>query len=161
MITNEIKAKIFAQYLGQNVMLCQNRPTEGLTELIFPLVGVKRESFMIQKDDWTFGQSRHFSDKYRDSLLLKPLSAITDEDIIWVAKYVNDEEEEDYSEAIAQKHFLIDVLLTKDRDESITEMTPIEILYIYQYLQSKGYALPYMDYSVEDLVKAGIYKLEE
>ncbi len=29
----------------------------------------------------------------------------------------------------------------------------------YQYLQSKGSALPYMQYSVEDLVKAGIYKL--
>jgi hypothetical protein len=30
----------------------------------------------------------------------------------------------------------------------------------YQYLQSKGYALPYLDYSVEDLVELGVYKLD-
>ncbi len=32
---------------------------------------------------------------------------------------------------------------------------------VFQYLQSKGYALPYMQYSVVDLVTAGIYLLEE
>jgi hypothetical protein len=29
----------------------------------------------------------------------------------------------------------------------------------FQYLQSQGYALPYMEYSVDELVDAGIYKL--
>lgn len=30
----------------------------------------------------------------------------------------------------------------------------------YQYLQSKGYALPYIQYSVKDLIELGVYKLK-
>jgi hypothetical protein len=33
------------------------------------------------------------------------------------------------------------------------------ILEAYQYLQSKGYALPYSDFSVNDLVNLGVYQL--
>lgn len=41
-----------------------------------------------------------------------------------------------------------------------TDLFAPETFTVYQILISKGYALPYMGYSVEDLVKEGIYKLK-
>lgn len=34
-----------------------------------------------------------------------------------------------------------------------------QVLEAYQYLQSKGYALPFMGYTVEELIEAGWIKL--
>lgn len=71
-------------------------------------------------------------------LELTPLSKITDEDAIEVANL----------------QFPVQPLFKK-LDEDV-------ILYdTYQYLQSKGYALPFHDLSVEKLVKYGWIKLKE
>ncbi|MBY0386231.1 hypothetical protein K2X05_13825 [bacterium] len=51
----------------------------------------------------------------------------------------------------------------KLKDNDLWDYLKIEsilLLNSFQYLQSKGYALPYMDYSVDDLVELGVYKLK-
>ncbi|MES2287667.1 MAG: hypothetical protein V4547_18370 [Bacteroidota bacterium] len=134
MITNEIKARIFAQYLGQPI---------GLTT-------VSKESLKYFKTtpstiNLIFEQNQDFKDVW---LILKPLSAITDEDANKIVQLSGG-----FTYRIESQHF--DVWM---KAHSIYLK---ECIAITQYLQSKGYALPYMEYSVEDLVKAGIYKLEE
>lgn len=42
-----------------------------------------------------------------------------------------------------------------------TDLFAPETFTAYQILISKGYALPYMGYSVEDLIKEGVYKLKQ
>lgn len=42
-----------------------------------------------------------------------------------------------------------------------TNIPAIGYLRAFQYLQSKGYALPYLDYSVSDLVELGLIKLKK
>lgn len=49
----------------------------------------------------------------------------------------------------------------KETDFGENILTQTNYLKFYHLLQSKGYALPYMDYSVEDLVELGVYKLKQ
>lgn len=79
------------------------------------------------------------------SLYLKPLSSISDEDLNEVANLASSLSPENIIEAIEKKTTYMLLI-----DKAIR---------VNQYLQSKGYALPYLEYSVEDLVKSGIYKL--
>ena len=81
-------------------------------------------------------------------LLLKPLSKISDEDAECVIKLVfaasinfNIEE--------FRKQIVLLILTNWNKSE------------VYDYLRSKGYALPYMGLSVEDLIEYGWIKLEE
>jgi len=84
-------------------------------------------------------------------LELTPLSAITDEDAIEVAKlnpwadYRDGMDKEPYIEHVKGFIFNDNHLLSSYAD----------------YLRSRGYALPYLDASVEDLVKMGWVKLKE
>jgi glycogen debranching enzyme len=73
----------------------------------------------------------------RSYLELKPLSQITDEDAVMLG-YTD-------SKSAIDKHFKMIGQYTIDAD----------------YLRSKGYALPWMDLSVEDLVEYGWIKLKE
>lgn len=72
------------------------------------------------------------SDKREGILLLKPLSSISDEDKAELNKFRN------WLPEHGTKVFYMDEA---------------------DYLRSKGYALPYMQYSVEDLVNMGWIKL--
>lgn len=83
-----------------------------------------------------------------DYLELKPLSQISDEDASKVC----------------------DLIFITNNNLNIQQIKQIVILIesnnwnnykIFDYLRSKGYALPYMDLSVEDLVEYGWIKLKE
>lgn len=95
--------------------------------------------------------------KYKSIIELNKISNISDEDAIELSNILK-----------------ISLLTDTDMRLPISEIKKIILYYIndfarrsfsdsikiYQYLQSKGYALPYMDYSVEDLVELGVYKLK-
>ncbi len=133
-ISKEIKAKIFAQYLENNASY--GKIVSGnYIELL------------------QCGLQRHDA-----SLILIPLSSISDEDTEYVARLIETNiSEEELKEYLASKQYLVNCLLSTDINEFELQMNPLTVLKIYQYLQSKGYALPYMEYSVEDLVEAGVY----
>jgi len=78
-------------------------------------------------------------------LKLKPLSQITDEDLkfIYSDKKINVEIDED-------------VYLSK----KLANFVESDI-YLTDYLRSKGYAVPFMEYSVEDLVSLGWVRLDQ
>ena len=83
-----------------------------------------------------------------DYLELKPLSSLTDEDASKVC----------------------DLIFITNNNLNIQQIKQIVILIesnnwnnykIFDYLRSKGYALPYIDLSVEDLIEYGWIKLKE
>jgi len=88
----------------------------------------------------------------KSKLILKPLSVISDEDAIEVTKIV-------YGTATPTQQILIKEGI-KDFFEQKWNIGLKEMTKVLQYLQSKGYALPYGDYSVEDLVGLGVIKLK-
>lgn len=135
MITTEIKEKIFSQYWGQIYQYHDSKsaPQFRINERTFPL-----------DDEPVF-------------IILKPLSAITDEDAVEIAMLGG------LAGKLAAKEYVVSAgkSLVLHYFNKQTNVYGKDWFRIFQFLQSKGYALPYMDYSVEDLVKAGIYKLEE
>jgi hypothetical protein len=168
-INNENKSKFFALYWGQSIGFVKN-----------------------DMNGWEVGKCN-----FIDSIELKPLSSISDEDAIEVAKIchqmdngweivkrnntefgsvhlhrkgnVNDIYHTSitfhYAEVIANHHFL----KTEDDDAvsfkvnigkiNQTEKKPVPYIAIVDYLRSKGYALPWMGLSVEEMVQAGWIKL--
>jgi len=88
-------------------------------------------------------------------LLLTPLSAITDEDAIEVAKirWHSLDRNHPYKNSAKEGHKVVDIL----RNCAVDNYT---MLKMFDYLRSKGYALPYLDASVDDLVSMGWVKLK-
>jgi hypothetical protein len=164
--TLENKARFFAQYWGQHVLYFSSdflRKIDYLT-----IVG-------IENDDY---------------LELKPLSQITDEDAIEIVKLCFSFLDTDFNNIeitnTANKHFGFSFICTCVgglTDEFQLDFGTINTLYnpkiiclnrvtsskeyivnilkMSDYLRTKGYALPWMDLSVEDLVEYGWVKLKE
>jgi hypothetical protein len=83
------------------------------------------------------------------SVRLKPLREISDEDAIEVAR-------------ISKTRHIISVEVGKAIVWSCVKkyiQYPDLMAYVYDYLRSKGYALPWMGLSVEEMVQAGWIKL--
>ena len=76
----------------------------------------------------------------RHSVVITPLSAITDEDARAIGY-------EDYSTALNYK--------------SYTDFFEDQRIEDIDYLRSRGYALPWMNYSVEQLIELGWIKIRE
>lgn len=144
-ITDELRAKVLAQYLGQKFKALNDIDEEYFNCKqgdLFILKLINYGSLQIQASDdcesWNLGFETDGSymcdwfDTKDFKLLLKPLSAITDVDVIEVAK------------ELGLGHF-------KDTEGFIKAMKEGENLkvgkmlknvFAYQYLQSKGYDLP-------------------
>ncbi len=138
-ITNEVKLKIFAQYFGAEYNY--------------------KNEFGTYRGVVEFGYNTSKDVSQNAVLRLKPLSKITDEDAIEAIQMTVPEE---YNEIKIE---------SKDNDGVCFSFKPTrgerisgflvynELMFdVYQLLQSKGYALSYMDYSVYDLVGLGVYK---
>jgi hypothetical protein len=119
----ENKARFFALYWGQEVYaLDYSGGVIGKWENSFPVI----KKYYKEND---------IKETY---LLLKPLSAITDEDSIKVGY-------------VGNFHFL-------DAYKSQFKLNTFSVK-AADYLRSKGYALPWMDLSVDNLLKYGWVKL--
>ena len=129
--TLENKAKFFAQYWGQHLIIMG--------------------SFLRIIDHVTLCNIEN-----DDILQLKPLSKISDEYCILIfnkffpnaIKYSNAEKIYDIKSSI-KSNFSEDVIIDED------------FIFYTDFMRSKGYALPYIDLSVEDLIEYGWIKLEE
>lgn len=129
-ISKETKVKIEALYYGQKILLLS-----GIPDNLYTVRATGRQ-----------GQS----------LLVTPLSLISDEDA-----------REAYNMLRMSADF--DCITAHDLKESIVAGGFMEILMrddygniieIIDFLRSKGYALPCMGYTVEQLVEAGIFTLK-
>lgn len=141
-ITPEIKAKIFALYWGQEIMVWFYTGGEKAKSLC-KVAGNHMKSYYIE----------------RGCLEVKPLSSITDEDAIEVAKLMgwnrvlppNTEGHPlDFSVSVYDFNWI------KNKANDLSKY-PIQVT---DYLRSKGYALPAFGYSVDELVEAGVFKLK-
>ena len=148
--------KIFANHLGQKIL----RP-DGKTKLeIYGIHG----SLIIHKE----GCETTYSGMTGSKILAKPLHKITDQDAISLIEIRSSVFK--YIEIIPFK-FGIDKESKKQgftfeyeyesskRRRTDTQGWNALTKHQSDFLYSKGYALPFMDYSVEHLVKLGIYKL--
>ena len=160
-ITLKNKAKLFAQYWGQDCFFC-GRPEQ-------------KEAYMVN-------QFREMIQKYPviSYLQRKPLSQITDEDAIEVAEIINISnydfiESFEDSNTTAIKSIVTSkkdgdcyggiVYIYKDgtiywdyHNKDKYGESEIRLLMAYDFLRSKGYALPWMGLSVEGMVEAGWIK---
>jgi hypothetical protein len=134
-MNSESKAKFFASYIGCNFI-----SDDCLTTL---------DHIILDSDNpygWinTIGQRIYTAD---GQIVLKDLSSITDEQDIEVTKIFYP-----LSENSA---------ITEDEFSAFGINSPAKrIIELIDYLRSKGYALPFMSYSVEDMVQAGWIKLK-
>jgi hypothetical protein len=156
--TLENKWMFFAQYWSQEISYVRidDAPDRG--------------PFVVDLSDWRV----RFNDSY---LFLKPLTSITDEDAVELVKLFRDKRlfshvnrTKIYSEFFFKKSeieelsgCIINRRIYKDfsfDDFTTQNLAPKDFLNIYQYLHSKGYALPWMDLSVEDLIEYGWIKIK-
>lgn len=126
--TLESKAKFFALYWGQKVLCNTNKGWS----------------------DWTISQVslREIVLAKSDSLELKPLLQISDEDSIEVVN-------------IAKTMGIKCGSMRNPKDYCIINIgkTIFSISEIVDFLRSKGYALPWMELSVEEMIEFGWIKL--
>ncbi len=127
-ITSELKSKIFSQYFGQKVLF--NGSELVLVDKVWNWL---HPSFYLQ---------------------LTPLSKITDEDSIEIYRMLGYNDEK-YGSGHPKMMFEFYGKIKLDKPNKWGFNTSVKI---YQYLQSKGYAISYLDYSVDDLVGLGVYK---
>jgi hypothetical protein len=129
--TLESKAKFFAQYWGQEIL------TQGFSKP-HKIKGSIMD--LIYKEDY---------------LELTPLSDITDEDAIQVAKIENN-----YEDALTRGKVLINTFI-KYVDCSHSMKNSLQFINMIDFLRAKGYALPWMGLSVEKQSIYGWVKLND
>lgn len=135
-ITNETKAKVFAQYIGQNIQWGDSRNR---------IITMRLNGDEIDKT--SRGELNYL--ELPKKLILKPFSAITDEDALDVAKFLWPNNTE-YQKAYDGKYY-VDNLFNED-----FEMYSPNSITIYQILQSKGYDLPHYLLGGKTLHEAGL-----
>jgi len=138
-----------------------------------------------------FGRQLFFGGTYpnveRAYLMLKPLSQISDEDAIEVAKIIepyfainNKGLGRDFKIKVnrdskvirvTKADFKVSIAHSYVHDDTVNIMTwqgvketrlyPTTFLHAFDYLRSHGYALPFMGLSVEELINRGWVKLKE
>jgi len=139
--TPENKAKFFAQHWGQTVMqVLPEKNVMGNSTLF--TVNAKSASY------------RDFTTAY--SIVLKPLSKITEEDAIKVAEIIKargDSFRPNNIKTTIQSIFL-------ERKHLYSVLDHYYFLCAIDFLRSKSYLLPYMDLSIDDLISYGWVKIK-
>jgi len=170
-LNTALKARFFAQYWGQKVIVTRSN---------FYPIKLGEELFV---DDTTMGNYL-VNPKLRLALLLRPITSITDEEAIEVAKAAtnlmtdwNSSPNKKYftvnrdgkykgigiSEKYSVRSVYIDPVdgeITVYEDESELSAT-CTLIWGYQLMLSYGICLPFMGYSIEELVNAGWVRLVE
>ena len=140
------KLRIFMQYPYEHYYF-DNRVAvlEGKVKNINP------SDFKIGCDGWTF----EITSDHTITVELRLLQKITDQDAIEVAKLCHSgySHKDDYI-LIREGKDVIENYLNRQ-----SNIYGLDWLKVFDYLRSKSYALPYKNWSVEDLVEFGIYKL--
>ena len=148
--TLENKSKFFAIYWGQEVAIQNDGGGTG---------------FVYDINEYTITDIRY------DFLELKSLSQISDEDAIEVARILYGESDNFAIEFNAAGITSVSpyglpcygntIDINWSGEVSYEAASSMSILKAYDYLRSKGYALPWMGLSVEQLVEYGWVKLNK
>jgi hypothetical protein len=128
-LTPKLKERFFAQYYGQKVIRSRE-------------CGLPRDVNGVTLQMMEFNSAMY--------LLLRPIASITDEEAIELTKFIFPENEERHtcSEGVA---LMWDTLNSTRNSGSW--------LKICDYWRHKGFVIPYLGHSVEDLISAGWVKL--
>lgn len=143
-MTKEVKTKIFAENIGQKVIIESDRFTTGgvknrIEETIF---GVNLEGTII-----CYHHEINVNDGIR--LLKKPITSITDEDAIKISDIFGIENVSD--------KFKVEIIKQILRlDFKANDSFPFTWLSVYQFLQSKEYDLPHFLLGNKTLHEAGL-----
>ncbi|HWY09701.1 MAG TPA: hypothetical protein VN026_00175 [Bacteroidia bacterium] len=135
-ISNELKAKVFAQYLGQT----------------FKSNGRKYKMTVTETTN-THEKSLFFATDNVCELILKPLSTITDEDAIEASSIIGGASHLSKESQIAQ---LKELFSLPSFFVNQTNISGYKWLQCIQYLQSKGYDLPHFLLGGKTLQEAGL-----
>ena len=138
-----VKCRFFAQYLGQKVF-------HGFSDFEMILQPHHLESSFYNKSKKELSEFTNPN----PFLELKPLSKISDKDCILIfnkffpnaIRYSDDEKIYDIKSSV-KSNFLEEVISDKD------------FIFYTDFMRSKGYALSFMEYSVDDLVSFGWVRL--
>jgi len=147
-ITNEIKSKVFAQYLGQ---ICQTmtRQTQGEGKASIYLKGHLKEidlgmqndfiGLLLENETDACNHTNYNTDQAK--LILTPLSQISDEDAIEFVKVTSKDDTFVKCEngVIFHKDSLFEDVFATNLNDNYNTCLPIKS---FQFLQSKGYDLP-------------------
>lgn len=169
-----IKAQIFASHLNQNIFISFNENKKAEKGQLIGLVK-HYEDYWVQYKTIVKNVRMDVEAKLSDCLLyVKHLSKISDEDAIEVGKILFGKQysvgrvdrRNDYEVSV---QVLIPDTTTNHNvrigfNGSLHNCNGYNLqntLQAHQYLQSKGYALPYMEYSIDELVEQGIYEIEK
>ncbi len=144
-ITNEIRLNIFGQYPLQPILICEPN--------------IQKVSHYLEGVDYSNGTVIAERVRWNPEWIrmhLKSLDLISDEDAIGLADLMSEFQLSGYSNEHKINWIKKFIQNEPIKDYSRKFSFSIEV---YQFLQSKGYALPFMNYSVTDLIEAGIYEL--
>jgi len=150
-IIPEIKARIQCLYIGCELFV-PDEPKEtwypfDKNEGGLKLVGINGSQLIVQRI------AEHKYDLYNQTqLLLTPLQNITDEDAIECVGYL-------IKLGIGSPAFINPKQYCIEAYNS--GGTLFMVYSVVDYLRSRGYALPYMSYSVSDLVELGVFQIRE
>lgn len=151
-ITDEIKSKVFAQYLGQHMQV-PNKGNNNDENIIGELCGLFADAGLDETADDS-GEGHHYIRECK--LILKPLSKLTDQSAIQVCKIAGDLGEND-ADIIFMGRMLIETYISNIR----CSVTGLQWLSIFQYLQQQGYDLPNYLLDGKTLHEAGLAIYED
>lgn len=138
-------SKIYASYIGAKIELCKSRFSEDQQDRIFTLDGVCSDGFYVKEME---GVKYEFI--ANDSLLVKDPFNISKEDLLYIHKTIN-EYSSDYIKSLITWLGI-----------GIEFCTMGDYYYLlFNLLSFKEYALPFMGYSVDELIKLGVYKIKK
>lgn len=135
-ITNDTKAKVFAQYLGQHVAIAGKKYKLGTL-----ITSNRKEVDLFYAIDNV------------SQLILKPLSKISESDAVLVAKQCGYDEETFGIERLPAIGKRIAKSVIKLNTE---DLDCLQIVFAYQYLQSMGYDMPNHYLNGKNLYEAGL-----
>lgn len=125
-----VRSRFFAQYWGTKTLYIGGK---GLVELGKGGWNLKHPDFFLQ---------------------LNPVSKLNDKDAIEISKIFGWNHYSDESKIHQVKNFVIDC-----SNYHSSNISSNENFNLIDYLRSKGYAVPFMEYSVDDLISFGWVQL--
>lgn len=135
-ISDEVKAKVFAQYWGQRVAQWKEDIRPDALVVNSPVLSTMH-------DNWF--------------LALKNLTDITDEDAIRVINMLNNNvDEKDVINGLKNKHIISEMFKHDTEYISSPMYTIFAISMVQQYLQSQGYDVPNYYLDGKTCIEAGI-----
>ncbi len=153
--TTTDRIRILQQYSGQTVIQ-KDYGKCILAGALLPEFSPKEdEDFTVWTFDNHFGHQQHQAESC--ILELKPLGRISDEDKTIVADICGFPLDDSYADKIKQGHEIIEAY----RIGQNCVISGGEWGQMIDFLREKGYAVPYKNWSVEQLVEFGIFKLTE